>query len=195
MMKSSGDFDQLRNRILELSRNRQRVIIGIDGPCGSGKTTLAGRLKEALPSCAVIHTDDFFLQPSMRTVERLAEPGGNMDRERLYEEVMKRAGEKNGFTYRKYDCQTGAFSPVDIREASILIVEGSYSLHPDLASHYDLTIFLNIDPEEQLNRLEKRVGKERLSRFVNEWIPLENRYFQALGIASKADIRLSSKAL
>ena len=71
MMKHSGDFDQLRDRILALSKNCQQVIIGIDGPCGSGKSTLARRLKEALPSCAVIHTDDFFLQPFMRTEKRL----------------------------------------------------------------------------------------------------------------------------
>ena len=195
MMKHSGDFDQLRDRILALSKTCQQVIIGIDGPCGSGKSTLARRLKEALPSCAVIHTDDFFLQPFMRTEKRLSEPGGNMDRERLYEEVFQRARGKNGFTYRKYDCQTGAFSPVNISASSILIVEGSYSLHPDLVSHYDLTVFLSIAPEEQLKRLEKRVGKERLPRFVNEWIPLENRYFQALGIASKADVHLNSIAL
>lgn len=34
--------------------------------------------------------DDFFLRPEQRTPERLAEPGGNLDRERMKSEVIDR---------------------------------------------------------------------------------------------------------
>ena len=65
----------------------KRTMLAIDGPCGSGKTTLAALLAR-LYDCPVFHADDFFLRPEQRTPARFAEPGGNLDRERLLEEVL-----------------------------------------------------------------------------------------------------------
>lgn len=67
----------------------RRTTLAIDGPCGSGKTTLAALLTQ-LYDCPVFHADDFFLRPEQRTPERFAQPGGNLDRERLREEVLCR---------------------------------------------------------------------------------------------------------
>lgn len=67
----------------------RRTTLAIDGPCGSGKTTLAALLAQ-LYDCPVFHADDFFLRPEQRTPERFAQPGGNLDRERLREEVLCR---------------------------------------------------------------------------------------------------------
>ena len=113
-----------------------------------------------------------------------------MDRERLIREALSVPAQEEGFTYHKYDCQSGEMIPVQVPGAKALIIEGSYSLHPDLEPFYDLKVYISVDKKEQLRRLEKRVGKERLSRFVNEWIPLENRYFDAFSIKDRADIRL-----
>ena len=62
--------------------DRTPLIIAIDGPCGSGKTTLASHLARELDA-QTVHLDDFYLQPFQRTPQRLAQPGGNLDRERL----------------------------------------------------------------------------------------------------------------
>jgi len=45
---------------------------------------------------------------------------------------------------------------------------------------------------EQSRRILKRNGPEMHRRFLNEWIPLENRYFQALAIADKCDLVFST---
>lgn len=58
--------------LLRLER-LSRGLVAIDGPCASGKTTLANALGGAL-GLTVFHMDDFFLRPSQRTPERLAEP-------------------------------------------------------------------------------------------------------------------------
>ena len=42
----------------------------LDGPCGSGKTTLAEKLSR-LYGAPTVHMDDFFLPPELRTPERL----------------------------------------------------------------------------------------------------------------------------
>jgi adenylylsulfate kinase-like enzyme len=50
----------LTERIELLLKEKQYVLVAIDGRCASGKTTLAAALKEKL-SCEIIHMDDFFL--------------------------------------------------------------------------------------------------------------------------------------
>ncbi len=63
------------------------VLLAIDGKSGSGKTTLAEELARQYQA-ELYHMDDFFLQPFQRTLERLAEIGGNVDYKRFQEEVL-----------------------------------------------------------------------------------------------------------
>ena len=57
---------------------------------------------------------------------------------------------------------------------------------------YDLTVFLSIDDVSQLRRLKER-SPHLLERFVNEWIPMENRYFEHFCIPEKCDLLFDSK--
>ena len=66
---------------------RGPFLVAIDGRCASGKTTLAGKLRSVL-ECNVVHMDDFYLPFSKRTEDRMAQPGGNMDFDRLLFEVL-----------------------------------------------------------------------------------------------------------
>ena len=42
-----------------------------------------------------------------------------------------------------------------------------------------------ITPSEQIERIRVRNGEYMLGRFINEWIPMENRYFDYFGIKNK----------
>ena len=74
-------------------------------------------------------------------------------------------------------------------------MEGSYGLHPRFRNAYEkanaLAAFTAISPEEQLRRLKKR-NPALLKRFREVWIPLENSYFQAYDIQSRAKYRLQT---
>ena len=78
-------------------------IIAIDGRCAAGKTTLAARLAKELGG-DVIHMDDFFLPPALRTQERRSEPGGNVHYERFLTEVIPNLASGRPFSYRRFDC-------------------------------------------------------------------------------------------
>ena len=67
-------------------------------------------------------------------------------------------------------------------------VEGSYALHPALRDAYDLRVFLDIDAQRQSERILKRNGPEMHKRFINEWIPLENAYFDGLNVRQTANL-------
>lgn len=175
-MNNEHKFSSLFTKIDELLKQNERVVCAIDGGCASGKTTLAASLKEKY-GCNVFSMDDFFLRPFQRTAERLAAPGGNVDYERFYDEVLTPLLAGESFSYSPYDCSCQELGvPVAASPNKLNIIEGAYSLHPYLAENYNLKVFLNIKASEQKDRLIKR-NKELYPRFEEEWIPLENKYF------------------
>ncbi len=169
-------------------------IIAIDGNAAAGKSSLALRIAEKY-DCNVFHTDDFFLPPDKKTEQRLKEAGGNMDRERLAEEVLDKIRRHRTFSYRRYDCKLTAFLPPTLVSPKRLnIVEGVYSMHPDLIRYYDLKIFLSLDKEEQSRRILHRNSAPMHKRFIEEWIPLEDRYFAEFNIKADSDLCIDSFA-
>jgi uridine kinase len=182
-------MDKLTSRIDGLLSRKGIVVCAIDGPCSSGKSTLAARL-ESVYGCNVVHMDDFFLQPWQRTAERLAEPGGNVDRERFLAEALGPLLEGRAVRFRRFDCSVQALAgEILLRPHALNVIEGAYSLHPVLRGAYDLKVFLTIGPEEQKARLLKR-SPESYPRFLEEWVPMENKYFEAFGVAECSDLIL-----
>ena len=185
---------EIKRRIEELlGSDRDRILIGIDGRAGSGKTTLARKLAEVF-DCNVFHMDDFFLQGYQRTEERAKEVGGNVDYERFQKEVLLPLRKKETVWYRPFRCQTMELQEkVEMPFRRLNIIEGSYAQHPYFGDPYDLKIFVDIDPDLQLERIEKRNGAEKLEQFKTLWIPKEEAYFAKFQIAAHADRIMSGK--
>lgn len=189
MEKRKTDTDTAAGAILDLvhSLKRQSVLLAVDGRCGSGKTTLAEALRRKA-GAQVVHMDDFYLRPQQRTPARYAEPGGNVDRERVLKEVLIPLHAGRRTVYRPYDAHRQTmFEPVPLSPAPITVIEGSYSCHPALWDYYDLRVFLDVAPEEQLRRIEARNGPEMLAMFKDRWIPLEEGYFREFAPDKKCD--------
>lgn len=157
------------------------IVIAIDGRCGAGKTTLANELSKEF-NANLFHMDDYFLRPSQRTSQRYDEAGGNVDRERFLEEIGSQLHTNNKIIYTPFDCKTmNLKDSIIVQPNKITIVEGSYALHPDLRHLYDLTIFIDIDHDLQLERLKKR-NPHNYDDFINKWIPYEEKYFNTFNI-------------
>ncbi len=180
-------LQQVKSRIDLLLEQKERIIVAIDGNCAAGKTTLAARLAESF-DCNVFHMDDFFLRPSQRTPERYAEIGGNVDYERFRQEVLLPLIAGQALSYRPFDCATMELSdPVAFTPKKLNIIEGSYSLHPYFEDPYDLRVFLRITPELQRARILQRPAFLH-QRFFEEWIPMEQRYFEGFEIPAKCHL-------
>ena len=179
-------------RVQALLKTQERVLIAIDGNCCAGKTTTAVTLG-ALLAAPVFHLDDYFLQPQMRTPERLSQPGGNVDAERFLAEVLLSVSRGETASVRRYDCHLDKILPAEaITPRRVTIIEGVYSMHPLLASYYNLKIFCRIDPALQKERILSRNGEEMLPMFLNRWVPLENAYFSAFPIEQSCDFIIES---
>ena len=188
--RSSEHIRPLLVRIDRLMAERERVLVAIDGGSASGKTTL-GALLQSIYACPVFHMDDFFLRPEQRTPERFSEPGGNVDRERFLSEVLLSLREGKTVDYRRFDCKTFTIaSPRRIEPGRLNIVEGAYSMHPDLAPYYDLTVFLAVSAEKQRERILKRNAPAQAELFFDRWIPFEQRYFAALNVPERCDLTI-----
>lgn len=164
------------------------VIVAIEGKSASGKSTLSGILKEVY-DCNVFHMDDFFLRPEQRTYERLSEVGGNLDRERFADEVLKSLKNNDTVFFSPFDCSTKTLGKtVTVYPKKLTIVEGVYSMHPAFSKYYDLSVFLEIDEKQQKKRIESRNSPTLAKRFFEEWIPLENTYFEQTETKKRCDI-------
>ena len=194
-------FFRLFLRIEQMLASQNILTVAIDGNSGAGKTWLAALIKSVYDTeesiaeerfqygCNVFPMDHFFLTPERKTEQRLKQNGGNIDHERFLREVIGGINSIKPFSYRPYDCHVQALAkPIKISPKRLNIVEGCYSMHPNLSGHYHLKVFIEIDSETQKSRIFKRNGAAMLERYVREWIPLENNYFSNLDIKQNCDM-------
>ena len=181
---------EILKRIQVLLQQKKRVILAIDGRCGAGKSTFAQFLQQKT-GAEVIHADDFFLRPEQRTSERMQQPGGNIDYERMKQEVIDHLLVPQVFTYTPYECAVQALgTPKLVSAAPVLIVEGAYSMHPYFGSYYDIAVVMTADTEERLHRIGARGHHNNLEQFRTRWMPMEEAYLKAFDIESRADFIL-----
>ncbi len=182
-----ADYFECMLRISELCRGEGPVVVAVDGRCGSGKTSLA-KLSARIFPCNVFHMDDFYLPVERRGKNWNAVPGGNMDLERLRDEVLIPVSEGKEALYRPYSCLRREYGSVTVMPPQKLnIIEGSYSHHPELFEKYDLKIFLTCEKDVQERRLRDREGV-----YFNEyevwWMPMEEHYIESLEIEQEAGL-------
>ncbi len=184
----SKDFIKFLPLLCQIDKKAKtgKTVISIEGSSASGKSTL-GSLLNDIYDCNLFHMDDFFLQLHQRTKERFDTPGGNIDSERFFEEIVLPLNEKQDISYHRFDCskmQLGKQEAVPFKK--ITIVEGAYSTHPYFKNYYDISVFMDIDENLQKERILKR-NPNMTDRFFNEWIPMEHKYFNAFNIKQKCD--------
>ena len=170
------------------SLKKSPTLIAIEGGSASGKTSLS-QLLSRVYDCNVFHMDDFFLRPEQRTEARFAQAGGNIDHERFLAEVLLPLSQGKAVQYSAFDCSTFRLRPaIEIAPKGLNIIEGAYSMHPQLAQYYDFSVFLSITPQLQRKRIEKRNSPDMAQRFFDTWIPLERTYFEATDAAARCSM-------
>ncbi len=153
---------------------KKRLIVGIDGRCAAGKTTISEKIAKEFDG-SIIHMDDFFLPKELRTKERLEEVGGNVHYERFLLEVCQKFKSNDDFSYRVFSCKTMDYvSERFINNNGLIIIEGAYSLKNMFREIYDMAFFMDVDRITQKERIIARGGDYDV--FSAKWIPLEEKY-------------------
>jgi hypothetical protein len=156
-------------------------LVCIDGPAGSGKTTLAGRLAAALaPDAVVVHLEDLYAGWTLTGAVA-----------RLSAGVLRPLAEGRAGAHHRYDWHSGRFSPtpVPVPVAPVLLVEGCGSSPRVLDPWTTLRIWVEAPEELRTARGLARDGVH-LSAEWRRWQLLETAEFAAQDTRARADARL-----
>jgi uridine kinase len=161
-------------KAIATKRSNNLILIGIEGFGGSGKTTLARKLSEALGNAYVVNIDDFIVK------ERLTEPSwdkGGFDRKRLEEQVLLPASKGQTISYEELLWDTNTMSaPKVVPEVDYLIVEGISCYHPDIAHYYDYKIWVDTPIEVAKARGRSRDGSNENVKYWDLWAENDLQY-------------------
>lgn len=160
-------------------------LVCIDGPAGSGKTTLAGRLATVLGTgTAVVHMDDLYEGWTM---------SGAGDR--LAAGVLEPIAAGRPGTYQPYDWAAGRFrpDPVGVPVPDVLIVEGCGSSPRRFDPWATLRIWVEAPQELRMTRGIDRDGAA-LTHLWAQWQQLETAVFEAEDTRARADLRVDGTA-
>lgn len=179
-------------------RARRTLLVGIDGPGGAGKSTLAATLAawavgvQVVPAGDIVRVDDFY-RP---TAERLGRPAAallvapDVDLGRLRRQVLAPLREDWVTVYQRYDWGTDALAEWHtVRPGGLVVVEGVYALLPLLADVYDLTVWVDCSREVRL----ARDGEAARQQWVRDWMPAEDRYMARYRPMDCASLRVSGR--
>jgi uridine kinase len=153
--------EEVVRSIKRKSSDHKPVLVAVDGFGGSGKTTIANKLRDLLGSAYVIPIDDFIVKE--RLGERSAEQP-YFDRARLEQQLLIPASNGRPVKYQRLEWVENKLSePIEVPKADYLIIEGITTCHPDLAKYYDYKIWVEAPIE-----IAKQRGKQRDADNENE---------------------------
>ncbi len=189
--------------------NDKNLIIGISGVDGSGKSTFATQLTQALASENVVATQidlDDFLQPKEIRHCREDQVTGyfedNFDYSSLVNRVLLPAREETSFkaTLPTLELETDQVLERDFKfiGPGVLIIEGVFLFRKELREHFDLKIWLDISFEDAMNRVLQRQRDQRYgdinairARYEERFFPTQRFHIKRDDPASTADLIIS----
>jgi uridine kinase len=170
------------------------VRVGVDGPDGSGKTTLADELAAVLRDrgrpVVRVSIDDFHQVRELRHRRGRDSPEGfwldSYDYPRFRADVLDPFGPGGTGRYRPaaHDLTTDAVLDPEPRQAppgATLIVDGIFLHRDELAGSWDLSLFLDVPFTETARRMSLRDGSpaDPSHPGLRRYVEGQRRYFAA----------------
>ena len=176
---------------LNARRASGRLIVGIDGAGGAGKSTLASGISDAFAGrVAIVKCDDFDrplvdAKYSRLTPEEAYE--NYFDWWRLRDEVVMPLRAGKHARYQRYDWSTDRFAEwIEIEPREIVLVEGVFSMRPELRVLLDVAIFIETPRDERMRRM---LARPRASTsWMDLWMAAEDWYLEHIAPNHQADL-------
>lgn len=152
-------------------------LVAIDGPGGSGKSTFASRLADALGGCPVVHTDDF----------------ANWEHQfdwwpALLNQVLRPMTSGRPGRYRRYDWVARAFAEWhDVPCAPVVVLEGVGAARREFAPYLAFAVWIETPADVRLARGIARDGEE-LRGFWEMWRRGEQAHYAIDDARDRADL-------
>lgn len=180
---------EIAHRIEQLSETSPTPVVLIDGPAGSGKTTLANLIREALfqnelPVPKVLSMDDLY--PGWEGLRQ----GANY----LVDKVLTPLSRNQTANWQNWDWAENRRGGNDVgnghrsfEPGGILIVEGCGSLSQASKPLANLSIFLQRDEKARRAAIKDRDGN-RFDEFWEIWLSQECEFYEIENSEALADL-------
>ena len=176
-------FQELKQLLPSLiAKCDESKLITIDGPAGSGKTTLAKYLESELDSVYTIHMDDLYegwgsaLTPQL-TLKLL--------------NILKNVKDLGEVIYSPFDWHTEKLKPeIHISAPKYLIIEGVGSGQSAIRNSVSLALWIEVPDQMGLARVIDRDGPA-VADYMPAFLVAQNIHFEKEGTKKSADYRLS----
>jgi len=181
------DLDHITSKIKALAKTSNRIIVGITGAPGSGKSTIVSGLSNQLDSAVVVPMDGFHLDNEILQKRGMMSRKGSpatFDAEGYYQ-LVSRLKQSDKIVYaptfdRSSDLSRAGAIEIS-REVKVVLTEGNYLLFNEapwnkLTELFDLTVYLDV-PEKTL--------RERL---IDRWLSYGLTREEALKRAESNDL-------
>lgn len=156
-------------------------LVCVDGPAGSGKTTVAAALGAVVPEAQVVHCDELLegwrgLPGLAATVETVLTPlAAGLDSE-----------------WRRWDWWADGWAETHpVRPGGLLVLEGVGSWSPAIAPHVGFLVWVEAGSELRLARGIERDG-EQMRAHWEQWRVDEQELFARLRTRDHADLVVST---
>ena len=169
------------DRVLELTLARPPTLgagrlICVDGPAGSGKTTLAAAVSERT-GAPVVHMDDLY--PGW---DGLPEVRGRLSA------LLRPLAEGRAGSYRRYDWLEGRFAEtVTVAPSELLVLEGVGSGSRVVADLATVIVWIEAPYELRMRRGIERDGEAFEPHWLS-WAEAERLHFAGEGTRERADL-------
>ena len=172
--------------VLELTLARSATLgrgrlVCVDGPAGSGKTTLASALAELAPGAAVVHTDQMLEGWS-------GLPGLAVSVRGLLEPLAR--GEAG--SWRRWDWLAGAWAETsEVAPGGLLVLEGVGSWSPYVAPWVTSLVWIDAPHDVRMRRGIDRDG-DAFAPYWEQWARDEAAVFARDRTREHADVVIAT---
>jgi uridine kinase len=175
-------LDDLASRVARTTPRLGRTrLVCVDGPAGSGKTTLAMALRERLDDAALVHMDDVYRGW-----------GTDFDEvhDRLDAQLVEPLRHGREARYQRYDWVAGRLDAwVAVPPPRVLLLEGVASGSGRLDPVMSLLVWIEVDRDERVRRGVDRDGPAVLPQWL-AWMKHEEAEHARQRTRERAGLRL-----
>jgi uridine kinase len=178
--------------IERLRVERGRIVVGISGYAGAGKTVLAHQLVHEVPDAVRLRGDDFLDPPR---VHQRSRDWDGVDRHRMRAEVLEPFRAGHPVMRRALDWDTGRLGePTPLPQASVLVIDAIGIFHPDLLPWFDLTVWVGADLEvaQQRGMARDRAAGLDHDQLWTVWTANDREFEQTFSPRTHADLVLDT---